>query len=329
MTNNLVDSYNRTIDYLRVSITDLCNFRCVYCRPPEGVKLISHEDILRYEEILQIINVAAEMGVRKIRVTGGEPTVRRGVVDFIKRLTSINSIEDVGLTTNGALLELMAQDLKRAGLKRINISLDSLRRETFASITGSDMLERVMKGIDKALSIGFHPVKLNVVLLRGINELDVPEFARMTIDERIDVRFIERMPFGGENTPESSPDPFSALKVLDIIRENVGDLIPENRGPLDGPASMFRLTRAKGRIGVIDPVTGHFCGDCNRLRLTAKGALRPCLLSSKEIDLRSILRSGADDGEIANIIRAAVNSKPIGRAARLCAMTDGMNSIGG
>lgn len=329
MKNHLIDPFNRNIDYLRVSITDLCNFRCVYCRPPEGVRLISHEDILRYEEILEIISVASEMGIRKIRVTGGEPLVRRGVVDFIRRLTSTTSIEDVGLTTNGSLLASMAADLKKAGLKRINISLDSLRREVFASITGSDSLDAVLKGIEKALEQGFDPVKINVVLLRGVNESDVPEFARITMDRPIDIRFIERMPFGGEHAPASSPDPFSALKALEMIRNEVGDLFREERGELDGPATMFHLAGAKGRIGVIDPVTGHFCGACNRLRLTAKGALRPCLLSSREIDIRSVLRSGSGRQAIARVIKSAVDSKPSGRALQLSSMSDGMNSIGG
>lgn len=329
MTNYLIDPFNRTIDYLRVSITDLCNFRCVYCRPPEGVQLIPHENILRYEEIMKIVDVAAEIGIRKIRVTGGEPLVRRGVVDFIRKLTSTDSIEDVGLTTNGALLGMMAPDLKGAGLKRINVSLDSLRRDVFKSITGSDMLDTVLESIDKALECGFDHVKINVVLLKDVNELDVPEFARITLNKPVDVRFIERMPFGREHAPANSPDPFSALKALEMIRIHVGELIPDDRSPLDGPASMFHLDGAQGRIGVIDPVTGHFCGDCNRLRLTAKGALRPCLLSSREIDLRSILRSGANRETIASVIRNAVNSKPVGRAQNLSTLSVGMNSIGG
>ncbi len=329
MKNNLIDPFNREIDYLRVSITDLCNFRCVYCRPPEGVPLLSHTDILRYEEILEIVSVAADLGIRKIRVTGGEPLVRRGVVDFIRNLTAINSIRDVGLTTNGALLADMAANLRNAGLNRINISLDSLRREVFASITGKDMLGTVIDGIKKALECGFDPVKINVVLLKGVNEPDIPEFARITLDHPVDVRFIERMPFGGGHAPLNSPDSFSAFKALDMIRRGVGDLFPVERGPMDGPASMFRLAGAKGGIGVIDPVTGHFCGTCNRLRLTAKGALRPCLLSSREIDLKSALRSGLGRQSIAEIIRNAVYSKPVGRATQLSSLSDGMNSIGG
>ncbi len=249
----------RVIDYLRVSITDLCNLRCVYCRPPEGVKLVSHRDILRYEEILTIIGLARDLGIRKIRVTGGEPLVRRGVLEFLASLAAMDGIEDIGLTTNGVRLASHAAGLKAAGLTRINVSLDSMRRETFAQITGADRLDRVLDGIHSALREGLSPVKINVVLLEGINEPDVPAFARLTIDNPVDVRFIERMPFGSEELPHS-PDPFSALKALEMIRKEVGELEQLQRGPLDGPATMFTLKGAKGRIGIIDPVTGHFCG---------------------------------------------------------------------
>lgn len=328
MSAALVDQYGRVIDYLRVSITDLCNFRCIYCRPPEGVKLISHDQILRYEEILTIVSAAQEMGISKIRVTGGEPLVRRGVVDFIARLTRLAGIRDVGLTTNGARLGGMARDLKEAGLSRINISLDSLRRETFRQITGNDKLEQVLAGIEKALELGFQPVKINVVLLAGINEADVPEFARLALDRPLDIRFIERMPFGSDEVP-GSPDPFSAGDVVGTIERYLGKLHPEKRQPSDGPATMFRLAGAKGRIGIIDPITGHFCGTCNRLRLTARGTLRPCLLGPTEIDIKTALRSGASREEIAGTIMDAVAAKPGGNCARSNPMNDTMNLIGG
>lgn len=324
----LYDLHQRVIDYLRVSITDLCNLRCVYCRPAEGVQLISHDEILRHEEILTVISVARDLGIRKIRITGGEPLVRRGALGFLAELTAMEGIEDVGLTTNGVLFASMARDLRAAGLKRVNISLDSLRRETFRSITRSDRLDEVLAGIHNALDLGFDPVKINVVLLQGINEADVPGFARLTVDKPLDVRFIERMPFGADSVPDS-PDSFSSLKVLDMIRRQVGELDPQERGPLDGPATMFRIKGAKGRIGIIDPVTGHFCATCNRLRLTARGTLRPCLLSGQEIDVRGALRRGASRDEIAGIIQAAVLAKPVSHGSRLRAMGEGMNRIGG
>ena len=325
---HLCDLYHRTIDYLRVSITDLCNLRCVYCRPAEGVKLITHEEILRYEEILTVVGVARDLGVRKIRVTGGEPLVRRGMVGFVAALAEMEGIEDVALTTNGVRLPAMAEDLRAAGLTRINISLDSLRRETFRSITRGDHLNDVLNGIDKALRLGFDPVKINVVLLQGINEPDVPEFARLTLNQRIEVRFIERMPFGADVVPDS-PDPFGAHKALEMIRNEVGDLVPLERGPLDGPATMFQIKGAKGRVGIIDPMTGHFCGTCNRMRLTARGTLRPCLLSNLEIDVRTPLRNGASKDEIGELIRNAVLAKPVGRRSDTRDMNDGMNMIGG
>lgn len=328
MSPLLMDRHQRIIEYLRVSITDLCNLRCVYCRPPEGVKLVSHSDILRYEEILRIVKVACGLGIRKIRVTGGEPLVRRDVLDFISRLSATEGLDDLGLTTNGVLLAAMAEDLKSAGLTRINVSLDSLRRDTFAEITGSDRLPDVLAGMEKALEVGLNPVKINVVLLQGINEPDVPAFATMTMEMPVDVRFIERMPFAADGEFRT-PDPFSSRKVMEIITNNVGPLHPVERQSLDGPASMFSLKGARGRIGIIDPLTGHFCGTCNRLRLTARGTLRPCLLSPREIDVKSVLRYGASDAEIADTIIGAVLEKPSGHAGDGALMRDGMNTIGG
>lgn len=329
MPDKLVDFHGRTIDYLRISITDLCNFRCIYCRPPQGVKLVPHEDILRYEEILKIVSAARNLGIRKVRVTGGEPLVRRGVLGFIARLTSELGFEDVALTTNGSRLLEMAEGLRRAGLKRVNVSLDTMRRDCFRAITGADELENVLGGIDKLLEIGFHPIKVNVVLLKGVNEIDVPDFVQFAIDRPIDVRFIERMPFGAEVPPPGSPDSFSASEALRSIERTFGKLEPLNRSELDGPARMYKVHGALGRIGVIDPVTGHFCGTCNRLRLTARGALRPCLLSPAEIDMKSLLRTSPEDCEIEDFIKRAVFAKPAGRFSNVENMNVGMNLIGG
>jgi cyclic pyranopterin phosphate synthase len=324
----LLDLHSRVVEYLRVSITDLCNLRCVYCRPPEGVKLITHDEILRYEEILKVISVARDMGIRKIRITGGEPLVRRGVLGFLSSVTELEGIEDVGLTTNGILLASLADELRAAGLKRINISLDSLRRDVFRVITRGGHLDEVLTGIDKALEVGFSPVKINVVLLQGMNEPDVPAFARLTLEKPVDVRFIERMPFGTEPA-HLSAESFSAHNALEMIRTEVGELWPLERSPLDGPATMFRLKGAKGGIGIIDPVTGHFCGTCNRLRLTARGTLRPCLLSPSEIDIRASLRNGASPEDLAGIIRSAVCAKPMGRVSDHRGHREGMHVIGG
>ncbi|HTY23387.1 MAG TPA: GTP 3',8-cyclase MoaA [Desulfomonilaceae bacterium] len=328
MANLLIDPHGRVIDYMRISITDLCNLRCIYCMPPEGIQLLSHSDILSYEEILTIIRVARSLGIRKIRITGGEPLVRRGVLEFISRLTRMSGIEDVALTTNGVLLARMAGDLKAAGLNRINVSLDSLRRETFHAVTGMDRLGEVLAGIETALEQGFDLVKINVVLLQGVNEADLPAFARLTLEKPIDVRFIERMPFGMNQCP-NSPDPLSALKAREIIRRELGELHPVDRNPLDGPATMFRLEQAVGRVGIIDPVTGHFCGTCNRIRLTARGALRPCLLGNGEIDIKSDLRRGVSDQVLADTIRRAVLAKPMAHSMCIPEMNESMSRIGG
>jgi GTP 3',8-cyclase len=324
---NLVDAYGRVIDYLRVSITDLCNLRCLYCLPPEGVSLVPHEEILRYEEFIRILKIAVGMGIRKIRLTGGEPLVRRDVTDFVRRVSEIEGIEDLGLTTNGTLLAPMAGPLRRAGLTRINVSIDSLRRETFTRITGKDRLDDVLAGIRAAMNEGLAPVKLNVVLLGGINDADIPGFARLTFDDEIDVRFIERMPVGPEGL-ESGERKFSAAEALEMIKVEVGALENEEGRPMEGPATMYRIRGARGRVGVIDPVTGHFCGGCNRLRLSARGAFRPCLMGKREVDIKWALRSGAPDEELASVIRTAVNAKPGGRSVE-GRLNAAMNLIGG
>lgn len=328
MSSFLIDPFNRIIDYLRVSITDLCNFRCIYCRPPQGVKLVSHDDILRYEEILAIVKAAQDTGIRKIRVTGGEPLVRRGVLDFLGKLSALGGIEDIGLTTNGLLLVEMAKALKSVGLNRINVSLDSMRREVFKAITGFDALDQVLLGIEKALEEGLNPVKINVVLLQGVNEPDIPALARLSVAKPIDVRFIERMPFSN-SLLEHAPAPLSAFQALDSIEKEFGKLESIERSRLDGPAKLFRIPGAVGRIGIIDAVTGHFCGTCNRMRLTARGTLKPCLLSPGEIDIKTPLRAGASQEELAAIIRQAVLSKPVGQGSDGSGLDRAMNMIGG
>ncbi len=324
----LRDSYGRSIEYLRISITDLCDFRCVYCRPPEGVALTTHYEILRYEEILRIVELSVTLGVRKVRVTGGEPLVRKGVTGFINRLTKVEGIEEVALTTNGYRLGPMVKELKDAGLTRVNISLDSLDRDTFKRITGKDGLKNVLEAIAASLDVGFDPVKINVVLLKGFNEMDTLNFAKMTLERPVDVRFIERMPFG-EQDPPMAPDSFSALMAQGMIEDEFGPLEPIGKKDLDGPARMFRLPGAKGNIGFIDPVTGHFCANCNRLRLTAKGALRPCLFSNREIDIKAPMRNGATDNEVKRILKYAVAAKPMAHGDICGPMGVGMNQIGG
>jgi cyclic pyranopterin phosphate synthase len=306
--SGISDSFQRPISYLRVSVTDRCNLRCVYCMPPEGIPLMAHSDVLRYEEILSVVRVAAGMGINRIRLSGGEPLARAGLVDFVRLLAGVEEIEDLSLTTNGVLLASQAAGLAEAGLRRVNISLDSLRKERFRQITGHDRLAAVMDGIREAERVGFAPVKINVVVMRGINDDELLDFAGLTRDGW-NVRFIELMPIlqKGVRQPEFLP----AKEMWDTI-SSVGRLEPCQPLEGNGPASYYRLPGARGTIGFITPVSDHFCFKCNRLRLTADGKLLPCLLAGKEIDLRSALRAGASPEDIRQLILEAVASKPEG-----------------
>jgi cyclic pyranopterin phosphate synthase len=303
----LSDSFQRPINYLRISVTDRCNLRCVYCMPVSGVSALSHEDVLRYEEILTIAKAAAEMGIDKIRLTGGEPLVRGGLPDLVRMLAGIGTINDISLTTNGTMLARCAEELKSAGLNRVNISLDSLKPDRFKAITRSDAeLKDVLKGIEAAHKTGLEPVKLNMVVVPGVNDDEVLDFARKTINEDWHVRFIELMPVNGD----MKDSPFVAASEMKEKIEKLGKLEPCLPTVGNGPAKYFRLPNAKGTIGFITPVSEHFCFNCNRLRLTADGKLRPCLLSAYEVDLKTPLRQGADSEGLKKLIEEAVANKP-------------------
>jgi cyclic pyranopterin phosphate synthase len=305
----LVDKQNRHIDYLRVSVTDRCNLACLYCRPRGRVQLLQHRDILRYEEIHRLVSVSARLGISHVRITGGEPLLRRGLLPFIASLREIAGIEDISLTTNGLLLEGMAEGLRTAGIGRLNISLDTLRPERFSAITGVDGWDRVWRGIEKAGTCGFTPVKLNMVPVRGVNDDEVADFARLTQDRGIHVRFIELMPIGaGDCGGRNACVP--AGEVREAIERNLGPLEPAQPGKGAGPARNFCLHGGRGIIGFIAPISQHFCGSCRRLRLTADGTIRPCLLSDTEIDVKSPLRGGCDDAEIERLLRMAIAIKP-------------------
>ena len=303
----LKDRYQRTINYLRISVTDRCNLRCQYCMPEEGIPLIAHGDILRYEEIHRLVRVYAQTGISKVRVTGGEPLVRKGIVDFIAELSATPGINDLSMTTNGVLLKDFARSLKTAGLKRINISLDTLNPDTFLSITRRDKFHDVWAGIKEALRVGFCPVKLNVVTIKGENEKEVLDFARLTLEFPLVVRFIEYMPAG-----ESSWTPDLVYPNSHIKKEiqSLGELTPVNDEENNGPAVRYRLNNALGEIGFINPISNHFCHSCNRIRLTADGHLRTCLLNDEEMDLKPFLRNGCDDEKLKEILLQALGTKP-------------------
>jgi cyclic pyranopterin phosphate synthase len=303
----LSDSFQRPINYLRISVTDRCNLRCVYCMPVSGVCPLSHEDILRYEEIDTVARAAAEMGIDKIRLTGGEPLVRAGLPDLVAMLAEIKTINDISLTTNGTLLTKHAAELKKAGLNRVNISLDSLKPDRFQSITRSQAkLADVLEGIEAAREVGLEPVKLNMVVVPGVNDDEVLDFAEKTVNEEWHVRFIELMPV----VAETENPQFVAASDMKKTIERLGKLEPCLPSVGNGPAKYFRLPKARGTIGFITPVSEHFCFNCNRLRLTADGKLRPCLLSAYEVDLKGPLRQGADAEGLKKLIEEAVANKP-------------------
>ena len=306
----LQDSHGRSISYLRVSLTDRCNLRCRYCMPDGGVHKLDHGDILSYEEILRVAEAAAVLGMNKVRLTGGEPLVRKGVVDFISRLTGIPGINDLRLTTNGVLLSEMADDLLKAGVRRINISLDSLDPAVFKYITGRDEHRRVMDGLDAALAAGFDKIKINCVVIRGINDNEISAMASLARDKKLDVRFIEFMPLG--HIPFWSAEKFMSTKEIQDRMEFLGELIPVKRKKSEGPARVFEWPGASGQIGFISPLSDHFCSECNRLRLTADGKIRLCLFSDREIDLQGPLRAGMDMEGLIRILHQAVLLKPKG-----------------
>ena len=308
-----LDAYNRPISYLRISITDRCNLRCVYCMPPKGVPWRPHEEILRYEEIETIVHAAAEIGIGKIRLTGGEPLVRPDVVELVRKLAHIPGIDDLAMTTNGILLAQYAADLAAAGLRRVNVSLDTLRPARFQRITRLGRLEEVLAGIETAWRAGLEPVKINTVVMRGMNDDEVVELARQTMEAGWNVRFIELMPVGNGVLVAGGwrERVVTAAEVREKIKAVLGELKPARMPTGNGPARYYRLPGAKGTLGFITPISEHFCYHCNRLRLTADGHLRPCLLSDREIDLRTPLRRGASVEEIKKLLRHTIAVKPL------------------
>lgn len=304
----LLDPFRRKINYLRISITDRCNLRCRYCMPEQGVPLIPHGEILTYEEILRIVHVFAMEGISKVRLTGGEPLVRKGIVDFVSSLSQIKEIKDLSLTTNGILLREFAQDLKNAGLKRINVSLDSLKKEKFYQITRKDNFERVWAGIEESLRVGLSPIKINMVAIKGLNDDEIESFAQLTLALPLVVRYIEYMPSNnGEDWRESN---ILTIPQIKNRLDKMGNFIPIPSDRWDGPAKRFRMEGALGEIGLIGAVSSHFCDDCNRLRLTPDGKIRTCLFSDEEIDVKELIRNGGSDRDLKDQLLVALMKKP-------------------
>lgn len=298
------DTYNRKIDYMRISITDRCNLRCKYCMP-EDIDFVPHENILRYEEFLRLTKIFAAFGIRKIKVTGGEPLVRNGCADFMKQLKEIDGIENVTITTNGVLLDRYLPELIAAGVDGINISLDSLRRDRYAKITGRDEFDRVWSGIEDAVAAGLK-VKLNCVPIQEHNADEIPDFFELARKRKIDVRFIEMMPIGNGKRFQ----PVSTEDILADFQKRYEGVyeIQQKRG--NGPATYYENKDFAGCIGFIGAVHQKFCDSCNRIRLTSEGFLKLCLYYSQGIDLRAMLRGGADDAQIGAAIAEAIRQKP-------------------
>ncbi|NTU59770.1 MAG: GTP 3',8-cyclase MoaA [Deltaproteobacteria bacterium] len=329
-SRRLEDRFRRRINYLRVSVTDRCNLRCTYCMPAEGVSPLGHDAILSYEEILRVARISLGLGIEKIRITGGEPLVRRGILGFVEQMARLPGLQDLSLTTNGLLLGSLAHDLRRAGLRRVNVSLDTLRPEVFRQVTRFDGLERVLEGLRAAKDAGLAPIKVNVVAMRGVNDGEIVDFGEFAEENGYEVRFIEFMPSRADAWEERKV--LTASEILHVLSSHfrLAPLVAEG---VSGPSRTFALPGG-GRVGVISPMSDHFCGTCNRLRLTAEGRLRSCLFSDRETDLRTLLRSGADDEAVAAMVRDAGEGKPErhglggdGSDDRGCGLA--MNRVGG
>ena len=300
---------DRSINYLRISVTDRCNFRCRYCIPSSPFNVIEHQKIARYEEILKITRLACDLGITKVRITGGEPFVRKGILDFIREMCQIESLHDISITTNGALLtrEKISR-LIDMGIKRLNFSLDTLDPEKFFKITQRNRFDKVWSAIQTAHEMGMSPLKINAVILKGINDDEIEDIASLTLKYPFHIRFIEYMPMGDSDVEKQQQ--MLTNEIKERIEARFGKLIPVQRTQNDGPAKKFQIPDAMGIVGFITAISSHFCSDCNRLRLTSRGTLRPCLLNNYEKDILNPLRDGASDEELKQIIVSALDKKP-------------------
>jgi cyclic pyranopterin phosphate synthase len=324
-----IDRFGRIIHYLRISLTDHCNLRCIYCMP-EDQTFRPNADLMQDDEILLLTQLFASLGFDKIRLTGGEPTVRAHIVDIVRGIASTPGIRSVSMTTNGVLLSRLAEPLAEAGLQRVNISIDTLNPEKFKRLTRWGKLEDVWNGVKAAEKAGLTPIKLNAVVVKGYNESDVVDLARLTLDNPWQIRFIEMMPFAGA-TDIQTGQVITAAEIQERIEDSLGDMEVGNDGQLDGEARILHLPNAKGDVGFISSVTNPFCASCTRARLTADGRLRLCLLREKEVDLLTPLRAGATLDDLRQIILDGVWEKPWGHglAEGLIPLNRVMNEIGG
>lgn len=316
------DSFGREINYLRISLTDRCNLRCEYCMPEKGIDKLEHEEILTFEEIYELTKVFVEVGITKIRFTGGEPLVRHGVLDLISKVSKLDGVKEIAMTTNGTLLKKYALKLKEAGLNRLNISLDTLDYEKYKEITRGGDLNKVLEGINAAKEAGLTPIKINTVLIGGFNEDEIPKFVEVTKENSIDVRFIELMPIG-----EAAAFAKDKFIPNNRVLEAVPELAPIEYDDISSPAVYYKLPNSKGKVGIINPISCKFCSNCNRVRLTSTGKLKLCLHSNREIDLKKALRNNEDIKEL--IMKSILTKDEEHHLENEEYITRNMNQIGG
>ena len=311
MQKSLIDPFNRKIEYVRVSVTDKCNYRCDYCMPEQGVHPEGrHTEYLSYDELARIIKAFVNLGVAKVRLTGGEPLVRKNLSSLVEQISGYDGLEDIALSTNAHHLGREAEALQKAGISRVNISIDSLKPKRFNLITRGGDLEKVLSGVDKALEVGLNPVKFNMVVMKGTNDDEIEAMVDYGLEKGVEVRFIETMPIGPAGVSMMDQH-YSAEKILARVKKHVGkDLIPSTGKTHDGPSRNFMIAGTNTRIGVISAVSQHFCESCNRVRLTAKGVLALCLGQQDSVDLRTPLREGISDEGLEQLITDAILKKP-------------------
>lgn len=324
------DRFDREINYLRISLTDRCNLRCVYCMPMHGLTFVPNEKLLSAIEIETVVRAAVDAGFKKVRLTGGEPTLRTDIVEIVERIANVDGIEQVAMTTNGYRLPHIARSLKKAGLTRVNIHVDSLNKETVSKIMRLGSFAKAWDGIKAAEEAGLTPLKLNAVITRGYNDDAATELAELSLHHPWQIRFIELMPFGGP-TEIQLHHYVSSDEVKGWIEQKLGPLFPVNNGHLDGEARVYRLAGAEGTVGFISPVSNPYCDDCNRMRLTADGRLRMCLLVEGELNFKATLRNGGSHDDLVNLFKKAILAKPVGHQLKKGQFAENrtMSQIGG
>ena len=308
VTNPFTDAFGRVHNNLRISVTDRCNIRCFYCMPEQNVEFLPREELLTFEEITRFVKIVAGRGVNRLRITGGEPLVRKDVPELIARLSRIDGIEDIAMTTNGLLLADYVERLKAAGLQRLNISLDGLREETFQRIARRSGVQKVIDGIEAAIDHGFEKIRLNAVSIAGITEEEIVPLARFSMERELELRFIEFMPLDAEEAWQKDLV-LPGDRIREILESEFGSLVLADRDDPSQPAMDYRFRNGSGKVGFINPVSQPFCSTCNRMRITAEGQLRNCLFSTSEWDIRKLMRDGGSDVEIEELIRSCIAAK--------------------